>query len=63
MHEYRDVTPISWGERFHGPGSHGRTWVSEAAMPADQRSRRRKVKLFFWKRVPRSHLSCSLAAC
>jgi hypothetical protein len=32
MHEYRDVTPISWGERFHGPGSHGHTWVSEPAM-------------------------------
>jgi Ankyrin repeat len=32
MHEYRDVTPISWGERFHGPGQHGHTWVSEPAM-------------------------------
>jgi len=32
MHEYRDVTPISWGERFHGPGSHGHTWVSRPAM-------------------------------
>jgi hypothetical protein len=32
MHEYRDVTPISWGERFHGPGSPGHTWVSEPAM-------------------------------
>jgi hypothetical protein len=32
MHEYRDVTPISWGERFHGPGPHGHTWVSEPAM-------------------------------
>ena len=32
MHEYRDVTPISWGERFHGPGSRGHTWVSEPAM-------------------------------
>ena len=21
MHEYRDVTPLAWGERFHGPGS------------------------------------------
>jgi len=31
MHEYRDVTPISWGERFHGPGSHGHTWVSRPA--------------------------------
>ena len=27
MHEYRDVTPLSWGERFHGRG-----WVNEAAM-------------------------------
>jgi ankyrin repeat protein len=32
MHEYRDVTPLSWGERFHGPGSPGRTWVSKPAM-------------------------------
>jgi hypothetical protein len=32
MHEYRDVTPISWGERFHGPGSAGHTWVSKPAM-------------------------------
>jgi ankyrin repeat protein len=27
MHEYRDVTPLSWGERFHG-----REWVSPAVM-------------------------------
>jgi hypothetical protein len=32
VHEYRDVTPLSWGERFHGPGSPGHTWVSEPAM-------------------------------
>ena len=32
MYEYRDVTPISWGERFHGPGSPGHTWVSRPAM-------------------------------
>jgi hypothetical protein len=32
MHEYRNVTPLSWGERFHGPGSHGHTWVSKPAM-------------------------------
>jgi hypothetical protein len=32
VHEYRDVTSLSWGERFHGPGSHGHTWVSEPAM-------------------------------
>ncbi len=32
MHEYRNVTPLSWGERFHGPGSPGHTWVSEPAM-------------------------------
>jgi len=32
MHEYCDVTPLSWGERFHGPGSPGHTWVSELAM-------------------------------
>ena len=39
MHEYRDVTPLSWGERFHGPGSHGHTWVSEPAMQADRGAR------------------------
>jgi hypothetical protein len=27
MHEYRDVTPLTWGERFHD-----RAWVNEAAM-------------------------------
>jgi hypothetical protein len=27
MHEYRDVTPLSWGERFHD-----RDWVSPAVM-------------------------------
>jgi ankyrin repeat protein len=32
MHEYRDVTPLSWGERFHGPGTPGHTWVSKPAM-------------------------------
>jgi ankyrin repeat protein len=32
MHEYRDVTPLSWGERFHGAGSPGHTWVSKPAM-------------------------------
>jgi len=32
MHEFRDVTPIAWGERFHGPGSPGHTWVSRPAM-------------------------------
>ncbi len=32
MQEYRDVTPVSWGERFHGPGSAGHTWVSQPAM-------------------------------
>jgi hypothetical protein len=32
MHEYRDVTPLAWGERFHGPGSPGHTWVSKQAM-------------------------------
>jgi ankyrin repeat protein len=32
MHEYRDVTPLSWGERFYNPRSHGHTWVSEPAM-------------------------------
>jgi len=34
MHEYRDVTPLAWGQRFHGPGSHGHTWVSRPAMEA-----------------------------
>jgi len=32
MHEYRDVTPLAWGERFHGPGSPGHTWISKEAM-------------------------------
>ncbi len=32
MHEYRDVTPLSWGERFDGPGYPGHTWVSKPAM-------------------------------
>ncbi|HWN41905.1 MAG TPA: ankyrin repeat domain-containing protein, partial [Thermoanaerobaculia bacterium] len=27
MHEYRDVTPLAWGERFHD-----RAWVNESAM-------------------------------
>jgi hypothetical protein len=30
MHEYRDVTPVAWGERFHGPRYHD--WVSRPAM-------------------------------
>jgi ankyrin repeat protein len=32
VHEFHDVTPISWGEQFHGPGSPGHTWVSQPAM-------------------------------
>jgi ankyrin repeat protein len=32
MHEYGDVTPLAWGERFHGPGYPGHTWVSKPAM-------------------------------
>jgi ankyrin repeat protein len=32
MHEYRDVTPLAWGARFHGPGYPGHTWVSQPAM-------------------------------
>jgi ankyrin repeat protein len=32
VHEYHDVTPLAWGERFHGPGSPGHTWVSRPAM-------------------------------
>jgi ankyrin repeat protein len=32
MHEYHNITPLSWGERFHGPGSPGHTWVSKPAM-------------------------------
>jgi hypothetical protein len=27
MHEYRDVTPLAWGERFHD-----RSFISPAAM-------------------------------
>ena len=30
MHEYRDVTPISWGEQFHGQRYHD--WVGKPAM-------------------------------
>jgi ankyrin repeat protein len=30
MHEYRDVTALSWGERFHGQRFHD--WVSKPAM-------------------------------
>jgi hypothetical protein len=32
MHEYRNVTPLSWGEHFYNPGSHGHSWVSKPAM-------------------------------
>ena len=32
MHEYRKVTPLSWGQRFYDPVSHGHSWVSEPAM-------------------------------
>jgi hypothetical protein len=31
-HLYRDITPLAWGEQFHGPGSPGHTWVSGPAM-------------------------------
>jgi ankyrin repeat protein len=30
MHEYKDVTPLGWGERFHGQRYHN--WVSQPAM-------------------------------
>ena len=30
MHEYRDVTPLAWGEQFHGQQFHD--WVSKPAM-------------------------------
>ena len=30
MHEYRDVTPLSWGEQFHGQRYHN--WVNKEAM-------------------------------
>jgi len=30
MHEYRDVTPLSWAERFHGQPYHN--WASKPAM-------------------------------
>jgi ankyrin repeat protein len=32
VHVYRDVTPLAWGQRFHGPGTPGHTWVSKEAM-------------------------------
>lgn len=31
MHEYRDVTPLAWGEQFHGQGYHD-VWASKPAM-------------------------------
>ena len=30
MHEYRNITPLTWGERFHGQRYHN--WVSKEAM-------------------------------
>jgi len=30
MHEYRDVTPLAWGDQFHGQAYHD--WVSKPAM-------------------------------
>jgi Ankyrin repeat len=30
VHEYRDITPLAWGERFHGQRYH--EWVSRPAM-------------------------------
>jgi ankyrin repeat protein len=30
MHEYRDITPLAWGKRFHGQRFHD--WVSKPAM-------------------------------
>jgi ankyrin repeat protein len=30
MHEYRDITPLSWGRQFHGQRFHD--WVSQPAM-------------------------------
>ncbi len=32
MHEYHNVTPIAWGQQFHGPGSPGHTWISKESM-------------------------------
>jgi ankyrin repeat protein len=32
MHEYPDVTPLAWGERFYNPGSQGHSWVNRPAM-------------------------------
>jgi len=32
MHEYRDVTPLAWGEQFHSQGYHGHDWASKPAM-------------------------------
>ena len=32
VHKYRDVTPLGWGQQFHGPGTPGHTWVSKEAM-------------------------------
>ena len=38
-HEYRDVTPLSWGRRFHAPGLRER-----AGDAADRGGRRRRVR-------------------
>jgi hypothetical protein len=35
MHEYRDVTPLAWGERFHN-----QDWVSRPVMSLICRTRR-----------------------
>ncbi len=32
VHEYHNVTPIAWGQQFHGPGSPGHTWISTESM-------------------------------
>ena len=38
VHEYRDVTPLGWGRRFHD-----QSYVSAAAMRIDRRPRRPRM--------------------
>ncbi len=38
LHEYRDVTPLAWGHRFHD-----QQWVNPVAHPADRRAGRPRM--------------------
>jgi hypothetical protein len=43
MHEYRDISPLSWGERFHD-----QAWVNRAAMQVIAESGGLAGPPFFW---------------